>query len=214
MEISSHSYTPHQQDIPVWLCFQSFYYKFSEKDEKEQGNWTGWATPRNAEGLQRVYCYTPLHHIINFSLQSKIVPSAWKKAKLVPIFKSGDQGKAENYRPISVLPVLSKLLEKAVHSQLIDYLERNKLLSESQFGYRERRSTQLATTLLVDEIRQSADCGKMVRALFLDLSKAFDTMSHDFMLSKLREFGVASLEREWFADYLFGRFQLVQIGYQ
>ena len=87
-------------------------------------------------------------------------------------------------------------------------------ISESQFGYRERRSTQLATTLLVDEIRQSADCGKMVGALFLDLSKAFDTMSHDLILSKLREFGVASLEREWFADYLFGRLQLVQIGNQ
>ena len=103
----------------------------------------------------REYIATSLYHIINFSLQ--VVPSAWKQAKLVPIFKSGDQGKLENCRPISVLPVLSKLLEKAVHSQLIDYLENNKLLSESQFGYRERRSTQHATTLLVDEIRQSVD---------------------------------------------------------
>ena len=162
----------------------------------------------------REYIVTPLHHIVNFSLQSKVVPSAWKQAKLVPLFKSGDQGKPENYRPISVLPILSKLLEKAVHSQLINYLESNKLLSDSQFGYRERRSTQHATTLLVDEIRQSVDNGKMVGALFLDLSKAFDTMSHDLILSKLCDFGVAPQEREWFSDYLFGRVQLVQVGHQ
>ena len=128
----------------------------------------------------REYIVTPLHHIVNFSLQS----------------------------------LQSKLLEKAVHSQLINYLESNKLLSDSQFGYRERRSTQHATTLLVDEIRQSVDNGKMVGALFLDLSKAFDTMSHDLILSKLCDFGVAPQEREWFSDYLFGRVQLVQVGLQ
>ena len=134
----------------VWLCFKSFYHKFSEKDQDGLDE----LPPRMLKDYRK-YIATPLHHIVNFSLQ--VVPSAWKQAKLVPIFKSGDQGKLENCRPISVLPVLSKLLEKAVHSQLIDYLENNKLLSESQFGYRERRSTQHAITLLVDEIRQSVD---------------------------------------------------------
>ena len=76
-------------------------------------------------------------------LQSSTFPLAGKQAKLVPIFKSGDTNKAENYRPISVLPALSKLLEKAVHSQLLEYLETNKLLNQSQFGYRANRSTQL-----------------------------------------------------------------------
>ena len=153
----------------------------------------------------REYIITPLHHIINLSLRSKIVPSAWKQAKIVPIFKSGEtKKKAENYRPISVLPVLSKLLEKAVHDQLLTFLESNKLLNDSQFGYRKKRSTQLATTLFV-EIRQAAENGKMVGALFVDLSKAFDTISHDVILNKLCNYGVASAETQWFTDYLFNR---------
>ena len=162
----------------------------------------------------RKYIISPLHHIINLSLQSKIVPSAWKQAKIVPIFKSGDMENAENYRPISVLPVLSKLLEKAVHDQLLTFLESNELLNNSQFGYREKHSTQLASTLFVDEIRQAAEKGKMVGALFLDLSKAFDTISHDVILTKLCNYGVASAETQWFTDYLFNRNQKVQIGSQ
>ena len=73
----------------------------------------------------REHIIVPLHHIVNMSLQTSTIPAAWKQAKLVPIFKSGDSNKVENYRPISVLPVLSKLLEKAVHSQLLEYLETN-----------------------------------------------------------------------------------------
>lgn len=157
---------------------------------------------------------TPLHHIVNMSLESATFPTAWKKAKLVPIFKSGDSGKPENYRPISVLPVLSKLLEKSVHSQLLDFLETNKLLNDTQFGYREKRSTQLATTLFVDAIRQAAEDGKLVGAVFLDLRKAFDTISHDVILKKLRDYGVALREMLWFTDYLFNRTQFVQIGNQ
>ena len=156
---------------------------------------------------------TPLYHIVNMSLQSSTVPLAWKQAKLVPIFKSGDTNKAENYRPISVLPALSKLLEKAVHSQLMEYLETNKLLNQSQFGYRANRSTQLATTLLVDEIREAGENGKLVGALFLDLSKAFDTISHDVILEKLKTYAVIDIEIAWFTDYLFNRSQ-VEIGNQ
>ena len=151
---------------------------------------------------------------MNLSLQSSTVPLAWKQAKLVPIFKSGDTNKAENYRPISVLPALSKLLEKAVHSQLMEYLETNKLLNQSQFGYRANRSTQLATTLLVDEIREAGENGKLVGALFLDLSKAFDTISHDVILDKLKTYAVLDIEIAWFTDYLFNRSQQVEIGNQ
>lgn len=157
---------------------------------------------------------TPLHHIINMSLETATFPSAWKRAKLVPIFKSGDRKNPENYRPISVLPVLSKLLEKSVHSQLLHFLETNKLLNDSQFGYREKRSTQLATTLFVDDIREAAEKGKMVGAVFLDLSKAFDTISHDVILKKLRDYGVSTREMLWFTDYLFNRIQNVKIGSQ
>ena len=162
----------------------------------------------------RNHIATPIHFIVNLSLQSSTVPTAWKQAKLTPIFKSGDHKNVENYRPISVLPILSKLVEKAVHTQLLEFLETNNLLNDAQFGYRAKRSTQLASTLLVDEIRDAADTGNMVGALFLDLTKAFDTISHSVILSKLRNYGISSIEIEWFADYLFNRTQHVEVGNQ
>ena len=106
------------------------------------------------------------------------------------LLKSGDKNNNDNYRPISVLPTLSKLLEKAVHNQS-QYLEENDLLNIFQIGYRDKRSTQLATTLLFDEIREAAE---KVGALFLGLSKAFDTISHDVILEKLKRYGVFEIE--------------------
>ena len=102
------------------------------------------------------------------------------------LFKYDDKNNTDNHRPISVLPALSKLLEKAVHNQLSQYLEENNLLNIFQFGYREKRSTQLATTLLVDEIREAAEKSQLIGTLFLDLSKAFDTINHDVILEKLK----------------------------
>ena len=90
-----------------------------------------------------------------------------------------------NYRPISVLPVLSKVFELTVHHQLYDYLDENNLLSNVQFGFRKNRSTQHAVTLLEDHIRTHMDQGKLTGAIFLDLSKAFYTVDHGCLLSKL-----------------------------
>ena len=151
----------------------------------------------------------PLCHIINLSLKSGVVPSDWKIAKITPFHKAGDTTKADNYRPISILPVLSKILEKAVHKQLVTYLEKNKLISEKQFGYRIKRSTELATTLLLDHIRKKFDEGYLTGAVFIDLSKAFDTLGHSSLLSKLQAYGVQQSSLVWFTDYLFGRFQVV-----
>jgi len=156
----------------------------------------------------------PLQHIVNLSLQTGTVPTEWKTAKIVPIYKSGNMSKVENYRPISVLPVLSKVLEKAVHNQLSTYLEQNELLNKFQFGYRSKRSTDIATTLFVDEIRENGDKGKLTGALFLDLSKAFDTINHSLILNKLESYGINRKEIQWFTDYLFCRKQTVVIGNQ
>jgi hypothetical protein len=151
----------------------------------------------------------PLCYIINLSLQGGVVPTDWKMAKVTPIHKVGDTTKADNYRPISILPVLSKILEKAVHKQLVTYLEENSLLSEKQFGYRMKRSTELATTLLLDNIRKEVDKGYLTGAVFIDLSKAFDTLGHSSLISKLKAYGVQESSLVWFTDYLFGRFQCV-----
>ena len=116
----------------------------------------------------------------------------------------------DNYRPISVLPILSKLLEKFVHKQLIDHLEKNCMLFNFQFGFRSKRSTELAVTLLTDHIRKEADKGSLTGAIFIDLSKAFDTVSHSSLLNKLPSFGIHGIELHWFTDYLFNRSQFVQ----
>lgn len=153
----------------------------------------------------------PLCHIINLSLRTGQVPYIWKSAKITPVYKSGDINKPDSYRPISVLPALSKVLEKAVHTQLSGYLEANQLLSEFQFGYRSNRSTSTAATLFVDNIRKEVDNGKLTGAVFIDLTKAFDTISHAVLLQKLQSYGVRDNELSWFTDYLFQRHQSVSI---
>ena len=97
---------------------------------------------------------------------------------------------ANNYRPISILPAVSKIMEKAVKKQLMDYLENNSLLSKTQFGYRKNRSSELATSLLVDDIRKAGNEGCMAGAVFIDLTKAFDTIGHSTLINKLNDYCV------------------------
>ena len=149
----------------------------------------------------------PLTHLINMSISTGLVPTEWKIAKITPVHKGGATDDNNNYRPISVLSSLSKILEKAVHKQLSDYLENNDILSENQFGYRKRRSTELATILLTDNIRKAVDKGNLVGALYIDLSKAFDTLNHSILLEKLKSVGIRGSARNWFSDYLFNREQ-------
>ena len=156
----------------------------------------------------------PIAYIINLSQSTSIIPNEWKIAIVNPLHKSGDRENCDNYRPISILPVISKIMEKAVNSQLIEYLETNNLLCSSQFGYRKNRSTELATTLLLDRIRKEADKGNMTGVVFIDLSKAFDTLGHSRLLAKLRSYGFEEVEIEWFTNYLFGWTQRVKIDDQ
>ena len=121
----------------------------------------------------------PLCYIMNLSIKTSTVPNIWKSAKAVPIFKSGNHDLPENYRPISVLPVLSKVFEKAVHYQLLQFFETNKLLSD----FRKYRSTKLAAALLCDNIQKEMNNGNMIGAVYLDLSKAFDTIGHGLLLN-------------------------------
>ena len=150
---------------------------------------------------------SPLTHLINLSLTTGLVPNKWKIAKVTPIQKKGNTNDHNNYRPISVRNTCSKILERAVHKQLIDHLETNDLLSKTQFGYRKNRSTELATILLSDHIRKAVEEGHLVGVLDVDLSKAFDTLSHSVLLEKLKSFGITGDSHNWFTDYLFNRKQ-------
>ena len=115
----------------------------------------------------------------------------------------------DNYRPISVLPVISKLLEREVHKQLTEYLREYKILSPYQYGFRKLHSTEFATLAFADMIRRNIDNGLMTGAVFLDFKKAFDSVDHSLLLDKLYNLGILDREHEWFANYLDGRKQIV-----
>ena len=115
-----------------------------------------------------------------------------------------------NYRPISVLPVFSKIIEKIVSDQLLIHLDTNNILTSSQYGFRNGRSTEMALVNFTNDIAESFDKGKYVLAAFLDLSKAFDTVSHDILLAKLYYYGIRGSAWSWFADYLKNRKQCVR----
>ena len=150
-------------------------------------------------------------HLINLSIETGAVPSDWKQAKVVPLFKSGNKDDLDSYRPISILLILSKILEKAVFHQLHSYLSENSLLSPYQSGFRANQSTQLAVTFLTDKIRSHMDKGLLTGAVFIDLKKAFDTVPHDGLLNKLYRYGIQGQPLSWFESYLSSSFQSVSI---
>ena len=133
-------------------------------------------------------------------------------SKVTSTHKAESKSDLNNYRPISVLPCLSKILERSVHRQLMEYLEKHHLLKDSQFGFRPDRSTELITTLFLDDIRKNVDSGKLTGVIFLDLSKAFDTVSHSSLLSKLPSYGISGMELSWFESYLFNQKQQVNFN--
>ena len=134
---------------------------------------------------------SPQTRLISLSLQAGCYPLDWKIAKTIkPMDKPGSYSAFDNYRPISVLSFVSKIIEKAVHRHVMEFLAQNKLLSAFQFGFRPNFSSKLAATLLQTDIRKSAEEGKLVGAAFIDLCEAFDTISHSNLLEKLLLYGV------------------------
>ena len=155
----------------------------------------------------------PLTKLINQSLNLGIFPDKLKVAKVFPIFKGNNLNinQMNNYRPISVLPIISKIFEKIVYNQIYNYLTENELLFISQYGFRENHSTELAVTEFVDTVYKHLDNSNNPLAVFMDLSKAFDTIDHDILTTKLRHYGILGNELNWFISYLDNRKQFVSI---
>ena len=150
---------------------------------------------------------TPLVHICNRSFMTGIFPNELKIANVAPFVKSGDDMVFSNYRPVSVLPIFSKLLERLVYNRLIKFINDNKLLYDYQFGFQRGKSTQLAVMMLVDKITEALDNKECVIGIFLDFSKAFDTADHEILLLKLEKYGIQGTELQWLNDYLSNRRQ-------
>ncbi len=154
----------------------------------------------------------PLTHLFNYSLSNGQVPQKWKSSRVTPLFKEGSRDDVNNYRPISVIPVVMKIFERLVHNQLYAFLSEFDLLSSNQSGFRPKHSTTTTLIDVSDYILRNIDAGRFVGGVFIDLKKAFDTVNHAILLQKLTSFGIKGLELDWFKSYLSDREQATKIG--
>ena len=151
--------------------------------------------------------YKPIMHIMNLSLRTNIVPDKLKIAKVIPVHKKEDKSDPGNYRPISLLSMLHKILEKLMCIRLTGFLNENNILYKYQFGFRAKHSTTQAVTEIVDNLLDEIDSGKITAGIYLDLSKAFDTVDHNILLTKLQHYGIRGEALGWFQSYLTNRQQ-------
>ena len=156
---------------------------------------------------------TPLLKIIfNKSLQTCTVPSAWKQSKVTALHKKGDKSNPGNYRPISLTAICSKVLESIVRDAIMKHLETQRLLSECQHGFVGQRNCTTNLLESLDNWTSALDSGKCVDAILLDFAKAFDSVPHNRLLSKIRSYGITGKTLKWIESFLEGRTQYVQVG--
>jgi hypothetical protein len=160
----------------------------------------------------RGYIIPAITHVVNLSIRTGIFPDIFKISIVHPIHKGGARDCVNNYRPISVLPALSKVLEKVMNKRLLSFLDKEHLISDNQFGFRAGKSTADAISEMADYIAQNLDKKRKCLGIYLDLAKAFDTVSAPILLYKMERIGVRGNCLRLFESYLSQRFQRVQIG--
>ena len=147
----------------------------------------------------------PLTYIFNQSISQGIFPDQMKIAEVVPLYKGKSTDELVNYRPISLLLTMSELLEKIIHKRLIKFTDKYKIIYESQYGFHSKRSCEHAMLELIGKILQNKNNKQHSCAIFLDLSKAFDTLNHKVLIKKLEIYGIRGICRDWFISYLENR---------
>ena len=152
----------------------------------------------------------PLTYIINLTFITGKIPVDLKTSIIVPVYKAGDNQQFNNYRPISLLPCFSKVLEKVMYKKMINYVNKIGILSKHQFGFRKNHSTNFALIDLVNRIATVLDNNEFAIGVFLDLSKVFDTVNHSLLLQKLEHYGIRGIVLEWFKNYITERYQGVK----
>ena len=148
--------------------------------------------------------------ITNQILTTGIFPDKLKTAKVIPIYKKGDETLFCNYKPISILPAISKVIETIIYNQLDSFLKRRKLMYDSQYGFRKEHSTEFATLELIDRILTRMDNKEIPINIYLDLSKAVDALDHSILIDKLEFYGVKGVALDLLKNYLTNRKQYVE----
>ena len=151
----------------------------------------------------------PLSKIISNSFSSGTFPDALKISKVIPIYKGGSTIELNNYRPISLLSIFDKIIEKLMHKRLYSFLNDNNILYSNQFGFRKNNSTTFALAQITEMIKETIDNKKIGCGIFIDLRKAFDTVNHNILLTKLEHYGIRGIALNWFKSYLSNRKQYV-----
>ena len=157
-------------------------------------------------------CADLICNIFNQSIGQGMFPDDWKCARVAPLFKAGDRNDVNNYRPISVISIVAKVFERIVYDQLYAYLEEHSIICKYQSGFRSTHSTVTALLEATDTWAYNIDRGKINAVVFLDLKKAFDTVDHKILLSKLSHYGICRNEYNWFKSYLENRTQMCSIN--
>ena len=151
-------------------------------------------------------------HIVNLSISTGRFPSAWKKAKVVPLYKKDDPLNPKNYRPVAIVPILSKILERVIFNQMIEYLTSNGILHPNHHAFRQNHNTTTAMIQMYDSWLQAIESGQIAGVCMLDMSAAFDLVNHDLLLQKLQLYGFDVKMLDWIRSYLTGRSQCVVIN--
>lgn len=193
--------------------------KVSVKDVKntilalKNTNSTGWdGIPTNVIKAVHNIIANPLAQVINQCLEEGCFPEVLKYAEVKPLFKKGSRQVMGNYRPISILPVISKIFEKVVVSQIQDFIAKHSIILNNQFGFQQGKNTIDAVNSFIEKISTSIDKNSKVAGIFCDLTKAFDSVNHELLIYKLEKYGIRGSALKWLKSYLSNRKQRVKIA--
>ena len=175
--------------------------------------WDG-VSPRVIKGVAEQLSGS-LSRLYNCCMREGVYPDSFKVARVVPVFKAEDPTEFSNYRPVSVLPVLSQIFEKVIRSRLASFFDKNKVILAGQYGFRSGHSTAMAVLDMVEKVKDAWEQGNVAIGVLIDLKKAFDTVDHSILLAKLEHYGIRGTAYKLMDSYLTNRTQYVQYdGYE
>ena len=202
---------PNRYCITLNPCMENEIKSFIDKLDISKASGP-FSIPLNILKTQSEVLLAPLTTIVNKSLNEGIFPSLLKNATVVPIFKKKDKNKCANYRTISLLSNLSKIFERAMYARIELFLDEFNIIYSKKFGFRKKHSTNHALLSIIEQIKRNLDNKIFSCGFFVDLEKAFDTVNHYILISKLDHYGISGKSKDWITSYLSNRNQHVKLN--